>query len=125
MTNREFYQNVIDLISVNDDSPATCVDTDALLAKAQELIAKLDASNAKRTSADSKAKQETAARREAVFAALSEAPQTAAEIAAKVGVTEGQASSALTFFFKNDQCDKTEVKVGKSRKMAYSLRVSE
>ena len=124
MTNREFYQSVVDLINAQPVTSLT-PEQDALLAKAQELIAKLDATNAKRSSAESKEKQAVAARREAVLNALTTEPITAADLAAKIGITEGQASSALTFFFKDGKCDKTEVKVGKSRKMAYSLVAGE
>ena len=53
MTNREFYQSVVDLINAQPVTSLT-PEQDALLAKAQELIAKLDATNAKRSSAESR-----------------------------------------------------------------------
>ena len=116
MTNRDFYQAVIAL----SDSSAE-VNVAEISAKAQELLEKLDASNAKRASADSKQKKEVAARREIIFAALTSEPTTADAIAEKCGVTVGQARAALTAFVKDEKAVKAEVKSGKTRKMVYSL----
>jgi predicted Rossmann fold nucleotide-binding protein DprA/Smf involved in DNA uptake len=126
MTNREFYENVLNLIAVlTEDKPHDAVDTAEMSAKATELIEKLDATNAKRASADSKQKKEVSARREVVFAALSAEPMTADAIAEKCGVTVGQARAALTAFVKDERAVKAEVKIGKTRKMVYSLPVAE
>ena len=116
MTNREFYQSVIALSDASAE-----VNVAEISAKAQELLEKLDASNAKRTSADSKQKKEVSARREVIFAALTSEPMTADAIAEKCGVTIGQARSALTAFVKDERAIKAEVKIGKTRKMVYSL----
>lgn len=116
MTNREFYQSVIALSDASAE-----VNVAEISAKAKELLEKLDASNAKRTSADSKQKKEVSARRDVVFSALTSEPMTADAIAEKCGVTIGQARSALTAFVKDERAIKAEVKIGKTRKMVYSL----
>lgn len=113
MTTREF------LVSVS----AVCnqYDYDDLAAKASELLASLDARNEKRKSADSKSKRESASRRETVFGLLSETPVFAESIAESSGLTVGQVRSALSTLVREGKASKTEVKDGKSRKMAYTL----
>lgn len=110
MTNREFYQSVIDGKI-----------TDETLTKATELLQKLDASNEKRKSADSKEKQETAARRETVLKFLQDNPGefTRDAIAEQTGLTPGQVSSACKSL--GESVKKSETKIDKARRIVYSL----
>jgi len=110
MTTREFYQSVI---SGN-------VDEEVVL-KASELLVALDNRNEKRKSADSKAKRESADRREVVFSALSASPTFADTIAETCGLSVGQVRSALSALVRDGKADKVAVKVDKSKKMAYTL----
>lgn len=114
MTTREF------LVLVRDTS-----DDYDIVGKATELLASLDERNAKRKSADSKAKRETSARRETVCAYLSANPIFADDIASASGLSVGQVRSALSVLVREGVADKAEVKVGKSRKMAYIVHAEE
>lgn len=113
MTNREFFAAVL---SANL--------SDEMTAKAQELIDSLDKRNDKRKSAESKEKQETAGRRNAVLAFLTENEGhfTRDVIADALGLTEGQVTSACTALCKAELVEKCEVKVDKAKKTAYSLK---
>ena len=113
MSTREFLVSVIDA-NVSAD----------VTAKAVSLLDGLDARNAKRKSADSKAKRETAARREVVLNALSDVPVFADAIAEENGLSVGQVRSALSALVREGLADKGEVKVGKVRKMAYTIHAS-
>lgn len=112
MTNREFFVAV-----------QNAAISDELTEKATELIAVLDARNDKRKSADSKEKQETAARRAAVlqFLDATEGFFTRDQIAEAVGMTVGQVSSACTALIKEGKVQKSEAKIDKARKTVYSL----
>ena len=110
MTIREFYLSIING-AVSDET----------VAKATEMLSALDARNEKRKSADSKEKRETASRRESVLGALTETPQFAETISETVGLSVGQVRSALSTLVREGKASKSEVKDGKSRKMAYSL----
>ena len=110
MTIREFYLSIING-TVSDET----------IAKASEMLASLDARNEKRKSVDSKEKRETASRRGTVLGLLSETPIFAESIADASGLTVGQVRSALSTLVREGKASKTEVKDGKSRKMAYSL----
>lgn len=111
MTNREFYVAVANG-TINDE----------IIAKANDLIAKHDASNEKRKSSESKEKKEVNDRRSIVLSLLTAEPTTAEVIADQSGLSVGQVRSALTSLVKADLAIKTEVKSGKSRKMNYSLK---
>ena len=110
MTTREFYQAVVD----------NKIDAD-VLSKAQELIDALDAKNAKRKTTPTKEQKEAAARREAVLAFLKEQtePVTRDTIAGVLGISPAQATAACKVL--GDAVTKTEVKVGKSKKIAYQI----
>lgn len=110
MTTREFYQAVVD----------NKIDAD-VLSKAQELIDALDAKNAKRKTTPTKEQKEAAARREAVLAFLKEQtePVTRDTIAGVLGITPAQATAACKAL--GDTVTKTEVKVDKSKKIAYQI----
>lgn len=110
MTTREFYQAVVDN-KINAD----------VLSKAQELIDALDAKNAKRKTTPTKEQKEAAARREAVLAFLKEQtePVTRDTIAGVLGISPAQATAACKAL--GDAVTKTEVKVEKSKKIAYQI----
>ena len=110
MTTREFYQAVVD----------NKIDAD-VLSKAQELIDALDAKNAKRKTTPTKEQKEAAARREAVLAFLKEQtePVTRDTIAGVLSISPAQATAACKAL--GDAVTKTEVKVEKSKKIAYQI----
>lgn len=111
MTNRDFFA-AVQAAAISDE----------MTAKAQELIDALDKRNDKRKSADSKEKKETAARRAAVldFLLTNEGQFTREQIAEAVGLTTGQVTSACTALVKGELVTKSEIKVDKARKTAYS-----
>ena len=112
MTIREFYQTVLDA-HISEDMDKASV----------ELIAKLDARNEKRKSADSKAKRESADRRALVLSFLStnEGVFTRDAIAEATALTVGQVSSACKALIDDGKVVKSEVKVDKTKKIAYSV----
>lgn len=114
MTTREFYQSIING-EVNDEA----------IAKASELLTALDNRNAKRKSVDSKAKRESADRREVVFSALSDTPIFADTIADDCGLSVGQVRAALSALVRDGKADKVAVKVEKTKKMAYTFHIGE
>lgn len=123
MTNREYYLNVLDLIDViESDDPTGCVDTKLMAEKTHELLSKLDTTNEKRRSADSKEKKEAAARREAVLAFINEQtePVTRDTIAGCLDMSPSQASAACKSLIESGAVQKSEVKVDKKSKVAYS-----
>lgn len=111
MTVREFYEAVV---------AANISDT--LTDKAHELIAALDAKNAKRRSTDTKEKKEAAARRGTVLAFLrsNEGAFTRDEIAENVGLKPSEVTGACTILCKDGVVEKTEVKIDKARRVAYA-----
>ena len=113
ITTREFLLSVING-DINPD----------VQNKAQSLLAGLDARNEKRKSADSKSKRESASRRESVLAALGETPILAESIAETTGLSVGQVRAALAALVREGLADKGEVKVDKTKRMAYTLHVS-
>lgn len=124
MTIREFYENVLDLIDViESDDPTGCVDTKIMGDKARELIAALDARNEKRKSTESKEKKEAAERRNVVleFLKTHEGAFTRDQIAFEVDMDPAKVTGACTALIKEGLVVKSEVKVEKSRKVAYSI----
>ena len=113
MTNREFFVAV-----QNAEISAEITE------KAAELIAALDARNDKRKSSESKEKLATAARKAAVLEFLqnNEGHFTRDEIAAEISQTAGQVTSACTSLVKEGLVEKTEIKIDKARKTAYSAK---
>lgn len=120
MTTRELYNAVIS--TLNEYGTDNAID---LAVEVKGLVDKMDASNEKRKSADSKEKRETASRRETVRKSLSEVPTFAETIAENNGLSVGQVRSALSVLVREGVASKAEVKVGKSRKMAYTLHIGE
>ena len=123
MTIREFYVNVLDLIDViESDDPTGCVDTKAMSDKARELIAALDARNEKRKGTETKEKKETAERRAAVldFLKTHEGAFTRDQIAFEIDMDPAKVSGACKGLIDAGLVEKSEVKVEKARKVAYS-----
>ena len=116
MTTREFYVAVADS-DVGEE----------LITKAQELIAALDAKNEKRKSTETKEKKETAERRNAVleFLKTHEGAFTRDQIAFEIDMDPAKVSGACTALVKSGLVTKSEIKVEKSRKMAYSIAENE
>lgn len=113
MTNREFFVAV-----------QNAAISEELTAKAVELIEALDKRNDKRKSADSKEKQETAARKTTVRVFLTENDGTFTrdDIAEAVGLTVGQVTAACSALVKDNVIEKCEVKIDKARKTAYRAK---
>lgn len=114
ITTREFLATVIDANI-----------SDAVTSKAQSLLESLDKRNEKRKSSDSKEKREVIERRSTVLAFLDTTPRLTEDIAESIGLSVGQTRSALSFLVSNGHADKVEVKVGKSKRMAYTLHIGE
>ena len=115
MTTREF------LIAVRDSDVG-----DELIAKASELLAKMDASNAKRKSADSKEKRETRERVQTVLDFLCDhigQPFTRDDIASATGLSVGQVTAACKPIVVDGTITRAETKVGKTRKVVYTYPV--
>lgn len=113
MTTREYFQTVLDAhLSDEMDAASTT------------LLKKLDERNEKRKSADSKAKQETAARRAIVLKFLqeNEGQFTRDDIAAATGLTVGQAQSAALTLYNEGKATKSEVKIDKAKRTVYALK---
>ena len=114
MTNREFYVAII-----NGEQ------SKELVAKATELVEKLDARNAKRASTPSKATVENIENRAKVVEVLANAdhPLTASEIASLTGFSVQKIGSLITGKNGIDNVVKTKVKsaTGKGKVNAYSL----
>ena len=112
MTIREFYNEVINA-NVSED----------MTNKATELLAALDARNEKRKSTESKEKREAADRRNAVleFLKTHEGAFTRDQIAFEVDMDPAKVSGACTALVKDGLVIRSEVKVEKSRKVAYSI----
>lgn len=112
MTTREYFQTVLDA-HLSDDMDAASI----------ALLKKLDDRNEKRKSSDTKAKQQTAARRAAVLAFLksNEGQHTRDDIAAGTGLTPGQSQSAALALCGEGLAKKDEVKVDKTKRTVYSI----
>ena len=112
MTIREFYNEVINA-NVSED----------MTNKATELLAALDARNEKRKGTESKEKKEAAERRNAVleFLKTHEGAFTRDQISFEIGMDPAKVTGACTALIKEGLVTKSEVKVEKSRKVAYSI----
>ena len=112
MTIREFYNEVINA-NINED----------MTNKASELIAALDARNEKRKGTESKEKREAADRRNAVleFLKTHEGAFTRDQISFEIDMDPSKVTGACTALIKEGLVSKSEVKVEKSRKVAYSI----
>ena len=113
MTNRDFYT----AISAAETLPTELRD------KAAELLSKLDTTNEKRRSADSKEKKEAADRRERVLTFINEQtePVTRDTIAGCLEMSPSQASAACKSLIESGAVQKSEIKTkGHAPKVAYS-----
>lgn len=112
MTIREFYNEVINA-NVSED----------MTNKATELLAALDARNEKRKGTESKEKKEAAERREVVleFLKTHEGAFTRDQISFEIDMDPAKVTGACTTLIKEGLVVKSEVKVEKSRKVAYSI----
>ena len=125
MTIREFYLSVLDLADTDAATDPSMTYNDQTVVdianKASELLAALDAKNEKRKSTETKEKKEAAARAAAVLAFLKEQtePVTRDTIAGVLEMTPGQAQAACKAL--GTAVTKTEIKVNKARKVAYSI----
>jgi DNA-binding MarR family transcriptional regulator len=129
MTIREFYQEIINVLQVqqmegrNDaDLYSNTADCNVLMDKALALIDALDARNEKRKNTETKEKKETAERRAAVLAFLKEQtePVTRDTIAGVLDMEPAKVSGACKGLVDAGLVTKSEVKVEKARKIAYS-----
>lgn len=113
MTTREYFQAVLDA-HLSDDMDAAST----------TLLKKLDDRNEKRKSADSKAKQETTARKATVLKFLQEnaGQHTRDAIAAGTGLTACQCQSAALALCGEGKADKAEVKIDKAKRTVYSIK---
>ena len=100
--------------------------TPSVVSKAQEMLNALDARNAKRKSADSKAKREVAERVRAVREFFTTSPVTAwtrDDVAAACGITAAQATAACVALVAEGHIVKSEAKIGKAKRVVYSRPV--
>lgn len=111
MTTREFYTAIVNAENLSAE----------LTEKAAELLSAMDKSNEKRRGTETKEKKEAAARREAVLAFLKEQtePVTRDTIAGVLDMTPAQAGAACKAL--GALVAKSEIKVDKARKVAYSI----
>ena len=119
MTNREFFTNIIN---------GTI--TEAEIAHAEAALAKLDATNEARKNKVSPKEAEKAAAdaviREAIFALLTNDPQTAADLGVAAGVTTSKASAELRKLVAEGRVVKSDISVPKKGKCkGYFLPAAE
>ena len=97
MTTREFLNDVVSLCALFNDQPADCVNIEDVSTKATELIAALDAKNAKAKARPKKENAEVADRRAKVEQFFKENGDefTADEVAEQTGLSAPQVASAV------------------------------
>lgn len=97
MTTREFLNDVVSLCALFTDQPADCVNIEDVSTKATELIAALDAKNAKAKARPKKENVEVADRRAKVVKFFEENGDeyTADEVAEQTGLTAPQVAFAV------------------------------
>ena len=113
MTTREYFQTVLDAHI-----------SDSMDEASRQLIEKLDARNAKRKTTETKEKRETAERVDAVRNFFQTNPHEVCSrdsIAAQLNITPGQVTAACKALVALGVITKSEAKVGKSRKVVYTL----
>jgi Fic family protein len=117
MTSRDYFNAVLNA-HISDEMDAVST----------EMIARLDAKNAKRRSTESKDKREARERREAVlnFLCNHQGEEFARDqIAEAVSITPAQVSAACKTLVADDTITKSEAKVDKARRVVYSYPVEE
>lgn len=105
MTNREFFENIING-TINDE----------IKAHAEDAIKKMDARNARRASTPSKTARANAPLIEEIKKVLTNEPQTARTVADKLDLTVQKASALLRQIVADGGAEVTEVKVPKKGK---------
>lgn len=112
MTTREYFNAVLNA-NISDEMNEASV----------EFLSKLDSRNEKRKTMMTKDKAEAINRREAVLSFLkeNEGSFTRDQIAEAIGISPSAVSGACTVLVVNGLVTKSEVKVEKSRKVAYAL----
>lgn len=112
MTYREYFNNVLNA-NISDEMNEVSV----------EFLSKLDSRNEKRKGTETKEKKEAAARRDAVLNFLKEheGAFTRDQIAVELDMDAAKVSGACTALVKGGLVAKSEIKVDKARKMAYSI----
>ena len=120
MTARIFYQSVIEFLSDNDKAAD-------VVEYAEGAIAKLDATNAKRTEKAKEKSAENKPVKDAIFQfLLSNGTKTSPEIAEGVGITTSKASAMCRQMVDEGQLTVSEVKVPKKGKLkAYTAIVED
>lgn len=110
MTSREYFQSVLDA-HISEEMDAASI----------KLIERLDAKNEKRKNTPTKDQVAAKERRDAVHSFLKEQsePVTRDTIAEALNITPGQATAACKALA--EVVKKSEVKVGKTRKVAYAI----
>ena len=103
MTNREFFTAIANAENLSAE----------LVEFATNAIAKMDEANEKRKNKPSKTALENAPIIEALTNALTSDPQTAADLAAVVGISTQKASSLLRQMVTNGVAVSTDIKVPK------------
>lgn len=126
MTIREFYQAVIDLADTDSATDPSMTfggfPVPDISNKASELLAALDARNEKRKGTETKEKKETAERRAAVLAFLQshDGAWTRDQISFQIDMDATKVSGACKGLVDAGLVTKSEIKIEKSRKVAYS-----
>lgn len=111
MTNREFYNSIIN---------GTI--TEEIVAFAESEIAKLDARNDKRRNTLSKTQEANEALKVEILSAIANGTHIASEIGKVVGVSTQKASALLTLLVKDGKVTVADLKVkGKGSVKTYSL----
>lgn len=113
MTNREFLNTIINA-NISDE----------ITTQAQDMLAKIDARNAKRASQPSKMAVANAPLKEAIVNLYSEEVKnlTATEVGTRLGITTQKASALLRQLTEDSVLTSEEVKVPKKGKVkSYSL----
>lgn len=109
MTNREFYQAVIDA-KVNDD----------VTKHAAEAIEALDATNAKRKEKQAGKRAENLEKMRAIVAVMTTEPQTATDLAGMVHETPQKASYLCRLGVEEGVCQVVDIKIsGKGTRKGY------
>lgn len=124
MTIREFYASIESIMyALQRNENISAEEIASVREKARELLEKHDASNEKRKGTESKEKKEAAERREVVleFLKTHEGAFTRDMIAFEVDMDPAKVSGACTALVKSGLVNKSEIKVEKSRKVAYSI----
>lgn len=125
MTTREFLNDVVSLCALFTDQPADCVNIENVSTKATELLAALDAKNAKAKARPRKADPAVEERKNAVsHFVLNHVGEefTADEVAEQTGLTAPQVASAMRTYVTGGRVTKGVRKIdSKHSKVTYII----